>query len=82
VAEVVVLPGLAVGGSTGRDRLAVEEDLDSADVAGEVSGLGAGLAERVRGDLLSLAECWVVAGFWCPSQACSSNRVIRGSLAL
>jgi hypothetical protein len=34
VAEVVVLPGFAAGGSAGGDCLAVEEDLDRADVAG------------------------------------------------
>ena len=51
VAEVVVLPGFAGGGCAGGDRVAVEEDLDGADVAGEVSGFGVGLGQRVRGDL-------------------------------
>lgn len=32
MAEVVVLPGLAAGGSSGGDGVAVEEDLDGADV--------------------------------------------------
>ena len=78
MAQVVVLPGFAAGCGAGCNRVAVEEDLDGADVAGEVPGLGVGLAERVRGDLR------VVLGggrLRCPSQACSSNRVI-GSLAL
>jgi hypothetical protein len=52
VAQVVVLPGLAGRCGAGCDRVAVEEDLDGADVAGEVPGFGVGLAERVRGDLL------------------------------
>ena len=43
VAEVVVLPGFACGGRSGGDGVAVDEDLDGADVAGEVSGLGVGL---------------------------------------
>ena len=51
MAEVVVLPGLAAGGGAGGDGVAVEEDLDGADVAGEVPGLGVGLGQRVRGDL-------------------------------
>jgi hypothetical protein len=51
VAEVVVLPGLAGGGCAGGDGVAVDEDLDDADVAGEVSGLGIGLGQCVRGDL-------------------------------
>src|SRR5260370_41797023 len=51
VAEVVVLPGLSAGRGARGDRVAVEEDLDGAHVAGEVPGFGVGLAERVRGDL-------------------------------
>ena len=51
VAEVVVLPGLARGGGTGGDCRTVEEDLDRADVPGEVPGLGVGPGEGVRGDL-------------------------------
>ena len=51
VSEVVVLPGLAVGGLTGADGVAVDEDLDGANVAGEVSGVVVGLGQGVRGDL-------------------------------
>jgi hypothetical protein len=51
VAEVVVLPGFSGGGRAGGDGIAVDEDLDGADVAGEVPGLGVGLGQRVRGDL-------------------------------
>ncbi len=78
MAEVVVLPGLSAGRGARGDRVAVEEDLDGAHVAGEVPGFGVGLAERVQGDLRV-----VLGGDRCPSpsQACSSNRVI-GSLAL
>lgn len=43
VAEVVVLPGLPVRGGAGGDGVPVEQDLDGADVAGEVPGLGIGL---------------------------------------
>jgi hypothetical protein len=46
VAEVVVLPGLADGGRAGGDGVPVEQDLDSADVAGEVPGLGVRLGGR------------------------------------
>jgi hypothetical protein len=42
VAQVVVLPGLAAGGGAGGDGVAVEEDLDGADVAGEVASVGVG----------------------------------------
>jgi hypothetical protein len=38
VAEVVVLPGLACCGGTGGDGGPVEEDLDGAQVPGEVPG--------------------------------------------
>lgn len=78
VAKVVVLPRFACGCSTGGHGVAVNEDLDSADVSGEVSGLGVGLGQGIRGDL------GVVLGGvrrTVPSQACSSNSVI-GSLAL
>ena len=51
VAEVVVLPGFSGGGCAGGDGVAVDEDLDGADVAGEVSGFGVGLGQCVRGDL-------------------------------
>jgi hypothetical protein len=50
VAEVVMLPGFS-GGGAGGDGIAVDEDLDGADVAGEVAGFGVGLGQRVRGDL-------------------------------
>jgi hypothetical protein len=43
VAQVVVLPGLSVGGGAGQDALAVDEDLDGADVVGEVVGLLVGV---------------------------------------
>ncbi|MGH3408316.1 MAG: hypothetical protein ACRDRJ_38360, partial [Streptosporangiaceae bacterium] len=33
------------------DGVPVEQDLDGADVAGEVPGLGVGPGQRVRGDL-------------------------------
>jgi hypothetical protein len=46
-----MLPGFAGGGRAGGDGVAVEEDLDGADVAGKVSGFGVGLGQRVRGDL-------------------------------
>ena len=39
MAEVVVLPGLAACGGAGRDGVAVDEDLDGADVALEVAGV-------------------------------------------
>jgi len=52
VAEVVVLPGLAGCGGAGGDSVAVDEDLDGADVAGEVPGVVVGAGERRRGDLL------------------------------
>ena len=48
VAEVVVLPGLAPGGGAGGDSVAVDEDLDGADVAGEVPGVVVGPGERRR----------------------------------
>ena len=51
VAEVVVLPGFSGGGRAGGDGVAVDEDLDGADVAGEVPGFGVGLGQCVRGDL-------------------------------
>ena len=51
VPEVVVLPGLAVAGRAGGDGVAVDQDLDGAEVAGEVAGLGVGLGQRVRADL-------------------------------
>jgi hypothetical protein len=41
-AEVVVLPGFTGGGSAGGDYLAVEENLDGADVLGEVPRLDVG----------------------------------------
>ena len=51
VAEVVVLPGLPGGGGAVGDGVAVDEDFDGANVAGEVAGVVVGLGERVRGDL-------------------------------
>ena len=51
VAQVVVLPGLARGRGAGGDRVAVDEHLDGAHVAGEVAGVGVGPGQRVRGDL-------------------------------
>ncbi len=58
MAQVVVLPGLAVGSCAGGDGVPVEQDLDAADVAGEIPGLCVSLRQRVRGDLL-----WVLPGF-------------------
>ena len=78
VAEVVVLPGLAGRGGAGGDSVAVDEDLDGADVAGEVPGVVVGPGERRRADLG--VELGGLRDWW-PSQACSSNSVI-GSLAL
>jgi hypothetical protein len=50
VAEVVVLPRLAGRGGAGGDGVAVEENLDGADIASEVPGVGVGLGQGVRGD--------------------------------
>jgi len=52
VAEVVVLPRLAGRGGAGGDRVAVDEDLDGADVAGEVPGVVVGPGQGDRADLL------------------------------
>jgi hypothetical protein len=73
VAEVVVLPGLAAGGGAGGDCLAVGEDLDRADVAGEVSGLCVGLGEGVRGDLRVVLGG---GGVLVPGPGLQLNRVI------
>jgi hypothetical protein len=52
VAKVVVLPGLfAVGGCTGENAVAVDKDLDGADIAGEVVGLLVGGAQGSLEDL-------------------------------
>jgi hypothetical protein len=51
VSEVVVLPGLTVGGLTGGNGVAVDEDLDGADVAGDIAGVAVCLGKGVRGDL-------------------------------
>ncbi|MFJ8027966.1 hypothetical protein [Streptomyces sp. NPDC096311] len=57
LAQVVVLPGLfAACGGSGEDGLAVDEDLDGADVAGEVVGLPVGGGEG------ALQDRGVVAG--------------------
>lgn len=51
-AQVVVLPGLfAAGGGAGEDGLAVDEDLNGADVAGEIVGLLVGGGEGALQDL-------------------------------
>lgn len=56
VAQVVVLPGLfAAGGRTGEDGFAVDEDLDGADVAGEVVGLAVGGAQGALQDFAVVA---------------------------
>ncbi|MET7396275.1 hypothetical protein ABZS66_22610 [Dactylosporangium sp. NPDC005572] len=56
VAEVVVLPRLfATGGGAGEDGLAVDEDLNGADIAGEVVGLAVGGAEGALRDLAVVA---------------------------
>ncbi len=49
VAEVVVLPRLTSGGSAGGRRVAVDEDFDGADVAGEVAGVVVCLGQGIRG---------------------------------
>jgi hypothetical protein len=49
VAEVVVLPGLAGRGGAGGDGVTVDEDLDGADVAGEVAGVVVGAGQGWRG---------------------------------
>lgn len=78
VPEIVLLPWCFISDRVGGDGVAVDEDLDGADVAGEVPGVGVGPRERGGADfrvvLGDRGERW-------PSQACSSNRVI-GSLAL
>jgi hypothetical protein len=51
VAEVEELPRSPGGRGAGLDRLAVEEDLDDPDVAGEVAGVGVRPREGRRGDL-------------------------------
>ncbi|MET7773421.1 hypothetical protein [Nocardia sp. NPDC005366] len=48
--EVVVLPGFSGGCCAGGDSVSVDEDLEGADVAGEVPGLGICLGQGVRGD--------------------------------
>ncbi len=50
VPEVVILKRVAGAGGAGRDRVAVEENLDRAHVAREVPGVGIGLGEGDRGD--------------------------------
>jgi hypothetical protein len=54
VAQVVVLPWLAVSCSAGGDGVTVKEDLDGADVAGEVAGVGVGPSFRSFSPLLVL----------------------------
>ena len=76
--EVVELERAAAAGLAVGDRVAVEEHLDRADVAGEVAGVGVGLGQRERGDPRVVLGR---AGVECPSQACSSNSDI-GSFAL
>ena len=78
VSEVVVLPGLAGRGGAGGDRVAVNEDLDGAYVAGEVPGVLVSLGQGVGADLCVVL---VDSGERWPSQACSSNRAM-GSLVL
>lgn len=48
--EVVVLPRLVVGSGAGGEGVAIDEDLDGADVAGEVPGVGVGACERGGAD--------------------------------
>src|SRR5437899_12714455 len=50
VTEVEVLPGLALSRSARTDRLAIDEDLDSPDVACEVTGVFIGLGQLDRAD--------------------------------
>jgi hypothetical protein len=51
VAEVVVLPRLADRSLARGDGVAVDEDLDRAEVALEVANVLIGPGQRVRGDL-------------------------------
>ncbi len=51
VPEVVVLPWLAGSSCSGGDGVAVDEDFDSPDVAGEVPGVGVSPGERLGADL-------------------------------
>ena len=48
--EVVELERSAAGGLAVGDRVAVEQDLDRADVSREVPGVGVGLGQGGRGD--------------------------------
>jgi hypothetical protein len=72
VAQVVVLPRFSGHCSAGGDGVAVEEDLDGADVAFEVAGVLVGAGQRVGCDLLwrprllELSEC---PGSWSWSAA-------------
>lgn len=59
LAQVVAPPGLlaAAGGGSGEDGLAVDEDLEGADLAGEVAGLLVGRPEGALQDR-RLVACW------------------------
>ena len=50
LAEVVVLPGLTVRGGAGQDGVAVDQDFDGAQVAGEVVGFPVGGGEGALQD--------------------------------
>ena len=71
LAQVVLLPGLfSAGGGAGEDGLAVDEDLDGADVAGEAVGLLVGRGEGCAAG--SRRSSGVLAGCLCPSHCCRS----------
>ncbi|WP_293988519.1 hypothetical protein [Streptomyces sp.] len=78
MAQAIVLPGFAAGGGAGCDRVAVDKDLDGADLASEVAGLVVGPGQRVRGDLRVVGRRFRRA---VAEPSCSSNNVM-GSLAL
>jgi hypothetical protein len=50
VSQVVVLPGFVGCGGAGGDGVAVDEDFDGAEVAGEVAGVAVGLGQGGGGE--------------------------------
>ena len=51
VCEIEVLPRFAGSGSTSLDSVAIDQDLDGADIAREIAGIVIGLRQRGRRDL-------------------------------
>lgn len=51
MAKIVVLPGGSGRGRARGDGLAIDQDVDGAQVAAEVTGVGIGLHEARRSDL-------------------------------